>query len=166
VAAAPLFSQIFSADGSLYSLTMACWKVKIELAERAARADMFQINDDRRSMAAQQNSFHYEVETSELKDSDVLDSRGNKVTTIKCHGKLVAENRGQIEEMFKDTPFTGRIVIDLSDVNYIDSAGLGALIRLKMSAIKQGSVSVEFVQMTPRVMELLRLTKMADWFTS
>jgi anti-anti-sigma factor len=166
VAAAPLFSQIFSADGSLYSLTMACWKVKIELAERAARADMFQINDDRRSMAAQQNSFHYEVETSELKDSDVLDSRGNKVTTIKCHGKLVAENRVQIEEMFKDTPFTGRIVIDLSDVNYIDSAGLGALIRLKMSAIKQGSVSVEFVQMTPRVMELLRLTKMADWFTS
>jgi anti-anti-sigma factor len=117
-------------------------------------------------MASQQGSFHYEVEHSEIHDSAALDSRGNKVTTVKCHGKLVAENRGILEEMFKDTPFTGRIVVDLSDVNYIDSAGLGALIRLKMSAIKQGSVSVEFEQMTPRVMELLRLTKMADWFTS
>jgi anti-anti-sigma factor len=117
-------------------------------------------------MAPQQGSFHYETENSEVGDSEVMDSRGNKVTTIKCHGKLVAESRGQIEDMFKDTPFSGRIVMDLSDVNYIDSAGLGALIRLKMSAIKQGSVSVEFVQMTPRVLELLQITKMTDWFTS
>ena len=107
------------------------------------------------------DSFHYEVE-----ESEVLDSRGNQVTTFKCHGRLVIETSGQIEGMFKANPFRGRIVIDLSDVNYIDSAGLGALIRLKMSAIKEGGVSVEFVQMTPRVLQLLKITHLTEWFSS
>jgi anti-anti-sigma factor len=112
------------------------------------------------------DSFHYEVETSEVDKSEDLDSRGNQVLTFKCHGKLMLENRDQIEQMFKLHPFHGRIVIDLSDVNYIDSAGLGALIRLKMSAIKEGGVSVQFVQMTPRVLQLLKITHLTDWFTS
>jgi hypothetical protein len=81
---------------------------------------------DRRFMAPD-NSFHYEFEYSEVPESEDLDSRGRKVTTVKCHGNLVAETREQLEGMFKHTPFRGRIVFDLSDVNYVDSAGLGAL---------------------------------------
>jgi anti-anti-sigma factor len=68
--------------------------------------------------------------------------------------------------MFKLHPFRGRIVIDLSDVNYVDSAGLGALIRLKMTAIREVGVSVKFVQMTPRVLQLLKITNLTDWFSS
>jgi anti-anti-sigma factor len=115
---------------------------------------------------APQDSFHYDIEKSELQESEVLDSRGKMVTTINCHGRLVLETRDQIEEIFKLNPFQGRIVIDLSDVDYIDSAGLGALIRLKMSAIKDAGVSVEFVQMTPRIMQLLKITHLAEWFSS
>jgi anti-anti-sigma factor len=111
-------------------------------------------------------SFEYEVEQSELDESQKLDSRGTKVTTVRCHGKLVAENRDKVEEIFKTHPFTGRIIIDLSDVDYIDSAGLGALIRLKLSAIKTGSVSVNFVKMTPRVLQLMKLTNMTEWLDS
>jgi len=110
--------------------------------------------------------FHYEVETSEVDKSEDLDSRGDQVLTFKCHGRLVIETRDQIEGMFKDHPFHGRIVIDLSDVNYVDSAGLGALMRLKLSAIKEGGVSVKFVKMTPRVLQLLKITHLTDWFTS
>ncbi len=110
--------------------------------------------------------FQYEVEHSEVDKSEALDTRGDQVATIKCHGKLVMETRHQVEEMFKTTPFHGRIVIDLSDVSYIDSAGLGALIRLKMSAIKEGGVSVNFVEMTPRVMQLLKISNLTDWFAS
>ena len=76
------------------------------------------------------------------------------------------ETRDQIENMFKEHPFQGRIVIDLSDVNYIDSAGLGALIRLKMSSVKEPGVSVTFVQMTPRLLQLLKITNLAEWFSS
>jgi anti-anti-sigma factor len=112
------------------------------------------------------SSFHYDVEKSEVAGSEVLDSRGNLVTTVKCHGRLTIATRDQIEQIFKVHPFQGRIVMDLSDVNYIDSAGLGALIRLKMSAIKDSGVSVEFVQMTPRIMQLLKITHLAQWFAS
>lgn len=110
--------------------------------------------------------FHYEFEYSEVDPSEVLDSRGSKVTTVKCHGDLLAESRYKLDEMFRDTPFKGRIVIDLSDVNYVDSAGLGALMRLKLHAIKEGGVSVQFVQMTPRVMQLLKIAQLVDWFSS
>ncbi len=47
------------------------------------------------------------------------------MTTIKCHGKIVLESNDQIMEIFKSTPFYDGIVFDLSDVDYVDSAGLG-----------------------------------------
>ncbi len=115
---------------------------------------------------AQGRSFSYEFEYSEVDKSEDLDSRGTKVTTVKCHGDLVAETRDRLEEAFKETPFKGRIVMDMSDVNYVDSAGLGALMRLKLHAIKEGGVSVKFVQMTPRVLQLLKLSNLTDWFSA
>ena len=115
---------------------------------------------------APQNSFHYETEFSEIDPSQDLDSRGTKVTTIRCHGRILAENCGQIQAIFTDIPFKGRIVIDLSDVEHLDSAGLGALMRLKLSALKHGGVSVKFVQMTPRVMQILSIANLTDWFSS
>ena len=107
--------------------------------------------------------FKYEVVDSELPASEVLDSRGSKVTTVICHGKLVAETRDTVEQIFKIHPFTGRIIMDLGDVDYVDSAGLGALIRLKMSAIRTGGVSVEYVHLTKRVADLLRITNLTEW---
>lgn len=115
---------------------------------------------------ASDGTFRYELEYSEVPESEVLDSRGNKVTTIKCHGRLVAGRTDQLQEIFKTTPFHGRIIIDLGDVEYVDSAGLGALIRLKLSAVKEGGVSVKFVQITPRVLQLLNIANLTQWFSS
>ena len=77
---------------------------------------------------APRDSFRYEIEKSEIDKSEALDSRGSEVTTFKCQGRLVLETRDQIEEMFKLHPFHGRIVIDMGDVDYIDSAGIGELV--------------------------------------
>jgi anti-anti-sigma factor len=63
-------------------------------------------------------------------------------------------------------PQGGRIVIDLADVNYLDSSGLGALVGLKASAVKQGLCILEFANMTPRVLELLRITRLTQMFSS
>jgi anti-anti-sigma factor len=112
------------------------------------------------------NTFRYDYEYSEVPESEVLDSRGNKVTTIKLHGRLVAGNTDRVQEMFKAISFHGRIIIDLNDVNYIDSAGLGALIRLKLSAVKQGGVSVKYVEISPRVVHLLDIANLTHWFSS
>ncbi len=117
-------------------------------------------------MIAPHGSFRYEVEHSEVREPEDRDSRGSRVTTFKCHGRLVMETRDQLAEMFKERPFHGHIVIDLSGVSHIDSAGLGALVRLKMSAAKQPGVSVKFVDMSPRVQQLLKIANLTEWFTS
>jgi anti-anti-sigma regulatory factor len=48
----------------------------------------------------------------------------------------------------------------------LDSSGLGALVGLKVSAINQGLCILEFANMTPRVMELLRITRLTQMFSS
>lgn len=108
------------------------------------------------------DSFRYEVE----KSPDV-DQRGNKVTTIKCHGRLISENANEIKELVKPLiPLGGRIVIDLGDLTFLDSSGLGALVGLKVTAVKQGLVKLEFANMTPRVLELLRISNLIQTFSS
>lgn len=89
------------------------------------------------------------------------------VTTIKCHGKLVSDTASQMKGAVKPLiPLRGRIVIDLGDVTYLDSSGLGTLVGLKASAINQGLCILEFANMTPRVMDLLRITRLTQMFSS
>jgi anti-anti-sigma factor len=110
---------------------------------------------------ARVSSIQYEVENTGP------DSQGNKITTVTCHGRLLAENSSELKELVEYLlPLGGRIVIDLSDVSQIDSSGLGALVGLKISAAKQGLVILHFVNMTPRVLELMRMTHIADLLAS
>ncbi len=111
------------------------------------------------------DSFQYDIEYTERPPTDPWDSLGNKVTTVRCHGRLVAQTKDRLEEIFQHTAFRGHIYIDLDDVSYVDSAGLGALVRLKFSALREGGVSVTLVNVGPRVMQLLRITHLWDWFS-
>jgi len=105
-------------------------------------------------------AFHYETENSK-------DDLGNKVTTIKCHGRLISETASQITDLVKPLiPQGGRIVLDLTDLNYLDSSGLGMLVGLQVSAIKAGYCRIEFVNMAPNILKLMRMTNLANLFTS
>jgi len=111
---------------------------------------------------ARDGSFRCEVETS--KDED---ESGNQRTTIRCHGELVTTTACQIKEVVSPLILLGgRIVIDLGDVKHLDSAGLGALVGLKTSAINQGQCILELANMTPGVVELLRITHLTQMFSS
>jgi anti-sigma B factor antagonist len=111
---------------------------------------------------APDRSFHCEVEKSKEKDE-----RGNQVTGVKCHGRLVSETASAVKEAVKPLiSLGGRIVIDLGDVTQLDSSGLGTLVGLKASAINQGYCVLEFANMTPRVLELLRITHLTQMFSS
>jgi len=52
----------------------------------------------------------------------------------------------------------------LADVKHLDSAGLGTLVGLKVSAIKQVLCILELANMTPGVVELLRITHLTQMF--
>lgn len=111
---------------------------------------------------ARDGSFHCELE--KLKDED---EKGNQVTTIKCHGELVNATAGKIKEVVRPLILVGgRIIIDLGGVKHLDSAGLGALVGLKTSAINQGQCVLELANMTPGVRELLRITHLTEMFSS
>jgi anti-anti-sigma factor len=56
-------------------------------------------------------------------------------------------------------------VIDFADLNYLDSLGLGSLVGLKVSAINKGFCKLEFVNLSPRVRELLRITNLTELFS-
>jgi anti-sigma B factor antagonist len=111
---------------------------------------------------APDRSFHCEVEKPKEKDE-----RGNQVTAVKCHGRLVSETASAVKEVVKPLiSLGGRIVVDLGGVSQLDSSGLGVLVGLKASAINQGYCILEFANMTPRVLELLRLTHLTRVFSA
>jgi anti-anti-sigma factor len=110
---------------------------------------------------AANGTFHYEV------DSAPYDEFGNKVTIVKCHGKLISQTTTEMRDAIKPLlPQGGRIVVDLGDLSYLDSSGLGTLVALKASALKQGLCILEFTNMAPRIMQLLRITNLTDMLAS
>jgi anti-anti-sigma factor len=110
---------------------------------------------------ARDGSFHCELEKS--KDED---ASGKQVITIKCRGELVSgAAASEIKELVRPLiPLGGRIIIDLGEVRHLDSAGLGALVGLKVSAINQGQCILELANMKPGVLELLRITHLTQLF--
>jgi anti-anti-sigma regulatory factor len=48
----------------------------------------------------------------------------------------------------------------------VDSAGLGALVSLKVSAASAAYCSLEFINFSPLVKELLHTTKLSQLFSS
>lgn len=101
---------------------------------------------------ANQPSLRYDVTSS------------GDTTTVTCHGRILRENIAE----FKDTvrPLIGkdhRIVVDLGDVDFVDSAGLGALVALKSWAAAAESCSLEFVNFTPQLKELLETTLLGQY---
>jgi anti-anti-sigma factor len=104
--------------------------------------------------------FNYEVEKS-------TDESNNAVTTIKCRGRLVSDTAGEIRGVVRPLITEGgRIVLDFTDLEHLDSSGLGTLVGLKASALNAGYCRLELVNLSPRVADLLRITKLTQLFAS
>ena len=105
------------------------------------------------------SSFHYDVEESE-------DEYKLKLTTIKCHGRMTGEAASQLKALV--TPLISQgaqhVVIDLTDLAFLDSSGFGALVGLKVSSINKGLGKLELVNLSPRVRELVTITNLTELF--
>lgn len=112
-----------------------------------SRRSLIDVNE--KDVKALVNSFTCEVEKSANKDEF-----GNNVIRVKCDSKLVAETAAEMKS-----------VVHLGDVSYLDSSGLGTLVGLKSSAIRQGFCILEFANLAPRILELLRITNLMKMFS-
>ena len=60
-------------------------------------------------------------------------------------------------------PQTKRIVLDLTDVNYIDSTGIGAMVGVYLSA-KKAECDFRVANAQPRIRDLFEITKLSAIF--
>ena len=100
--------------------------------------------------------FSYEVE-------ETGSAATGYITRIKCYGKVVNQTADQLREVVKPLISRGgSIVLDFTEVTGVDSSGLGTLVGLKVSAVGAGYCTLEFANLSPRVQELFRLTKLTQ----
>ena len=87
-------------------------------------------------------------------------------TLVICSGKLTAEVAAEFKQEVKALiPQTKRIVLDLNEVGFIDSSGLGAIIGVYVTA-KKAPCELQLVNLSKKVRELLRMTNMLSVFES
>ncbi len=85
-------------------------------------------------------------------------------TTVRCTGKLVATTTGVLQSEIRALlPGSTRVVLDLTDLGYMDSSGLGAIIGLYVSAKSAGS-KLEVINLSQRVRHLFSITNVLSLF--
>lgn len=94
-----------------------------------------------------------------------LDTQNSGETaTVLCHGKIVANTAATLQkEVRRLIPEFKTIVLDLTDVSYMDSSGLGSLVGLYVSAKRAGK-QLKLINLSDRVRDMLRITNLLSVF--
>jgi anti-sigma B factor antagonist len=87
------------------------------------------------------------------------------ILVVDCNGRIVF---GEESALLRDTvkkavTDNNRIVMNLGEVNYIDSGGLGTLVALRTTAQNAGG-TIKLTNLTKRVGDLLQVTKLLTVF--
>jgi anti-sigma B factor antagonist len=88
------------------------------------------------------------------------------VTVVDLNGKMTL---GEGDELLRDKVNSliqqgqKKIILNLSEVPYIDSAGLGEIVRTYTTVSRQGG-SLKLLNLTKRIQDLLAITKLLTVF--
>ncbi|MGO9209778.1 MAG: STAS domain-containing protein [Terriglobales bacterium] len=83
---------------------------------------------------------------------------------VRCRGKITSGSSGLLKATVTSLMLENRIVVlDLGNVSYVDSSGLGALVGLYISS-RRTSCSLKLRNLTDRLKELLHLTRLNQFF--
>jgi anti-sigma B factor antagonist len=87
------------------------------------------------------------------------------ISIIECSGRIVFGDESSLlrETVKKAISENNRIVLNLGNVSYIDSGGLGTLVALRTTAQNAGG-TIKLAQLTKRVGDLLQVTKLLTVF--
>jgi anti-sigma B factor antagonist len=89
----------------------------------------------------------------------------NGVAVVSCHGRIMFGEeatalRDSLKEALSQTP---KMVLNLSDVSYVDSGGLGTLVGVYSSARAAGA-DIRLTGLGQRLRDVLQITKLATVF--
>ena len=88
------------------------------------------------------------------------------ILAIECNGRIVfGDESSLLRDEVKKAVAEGqkRIVLNLKEINYIDSGGLGTLVALHTTAHNAGGV-IKLANLTKRVGDLMQVTKLLTVF--
>jgi anti-sigma B factor antagonist len=87
------------------------------------------------------------------------------ILVVDCSGRIVfGEESSLLREKIKQAVMeNNRIVLNLGEVNYIDSGGLGTLVALRITAQNAGG-AIKLTNLTKRVGDVLQITKLLTVF--
>lgn len=97
---------------------------------------------------------------------EIAERKVSDVTILDLSGKMTL---GEGDEMLKQTitnllaAGSKKLVLNLENVPYIDSAGLGEVVRTHTTVTKQGG-SLKLLNLTKRIEDLLSITKLLTVF--
>jgi anti-sigma B factor antagonist len=97
-----------------------------------------------------------EIHTRTVGDVHVLDISG-KITL----GEATAKIRHTISDLLENGG--KKIILNLTDVNYVDSSGIGELVRTYTTVTKEGK-ELRLLNLTKKIRELLVITKLLTVF--
>ena len=107
-------------------------------------------------------------------DSPISSTRGFRVhiyenegaTVVECHGKLTVENAPLLKSEAKSVMGAKkRIVLDLKEVPFLDSSGLGTIVGLYVSA-RTSRCEFKMVNANQQIRELLGISNLLLLFES
>jgi anti-sigma B factor antagonist len=90
----------------------------------------------------------------------------NGVTILDIHGKItIGEGSAEIRNKVRDLLQAGRkkILLNLGDVSYVDSSGIGELVSSYTTVTNQGG-DLKLLSLTRKLRELLAITKLLTVF--
>jgi anti-sigma B factor antagonist len=83
---------------------------------------------------------------------------------VKCKGRLVFGHTDVLNDGVKDLlPKSKRMVIDLGEVTYMDSSGLGTVVRIYVSA-KASRCELQLLNLAPQVRQMFGVTRILSLF--
>jgi anti-anti-sigma factor len=93
-----------------------------------------------------------------------IELHAGDMAIVRCHGRLVA---GTTQILYSEVdalmPEIQRVVLDLSDLQYIDSMGLGGLVRLYVTA-KAAGCTLELLNLSQQIQHVLGMTNLLAVF--
>ncbi len=102
--------------------------------------------------------FHYEMQQT-------ADAAGWPMSTVYCHGRIIAENTAELRALIQPLiDRGGSVVLDFTDLKFLDSSGLGTIVSFKVSALNRGNCRFELVNLMPRIEKMLLLTNLLELF--
>jgi anti-sigma B factor antagonist len=83
-------------------------------------------------------------------------------TIVHCKGRITSETTEQLKASVKPLFEQGKtVVLDLTDVSYMDSSGLGTIVGMYISA-KAAHSRLKLVNLNQRLKELFSITRLGE----